>query len=66
MAPSDFCLSGKVKNQPIGRSIQDEKELLHDVMEILGLTLNTELQDAFRNWMKRLEGVVETDGEYIS
>jgi transposase len=35
IAPSDFYLFGKVKDQLIGIFVQDEKELLHEVIEIL-------------------------------
>jgi hypothetical protein len=66
MAPSDFYLFGKVKNQLIGRSVQDEKELLHEVIEIVSSISTSELQGVIRNWMKRLEGVIESHGEYIS
>jgi hypothetical protein len=66
IAPSDFYLFGKVNDQLIGTSIQDAKELLHEVVEILGSISTFELQDVFRNWIKRLEGVIETHGQYIS
>jgi histone-lysine N-methyltransferase SETMAR len=66
IAPSTFYLFRKAKNQLIARSIQDEKELLHEVMEILGSIPTSEFQDVFRNWIKRLEGVIETHGECIS
>jgi hypothetical protein len=65
MAPSNFYLFGKVKNQLIGRSIQDEKELLHGVMDILGSISNSELQNVFCSWMKRPEGIIETHGERV-
>jgi hypothetical protein len=65
-APSDICLFGKVKSQLTGRSNQDEKELLHEMMTILGSVSTSELQDVFRNWMKRLEGAIETHGECVS
>jgi hypothetical protein len=35
-------------------------------MEIVGSISPSELQDVFRNWIKRIEGVTETHGEYIS
>jgi hypothetical protein len=35
-------------------------------MEILGLIPTSELQDVFRNWMKRLERVIEANDEYLS
>jgi hypothetical protein len=65
-APWNFCLFRKVKNQLIGRSTPDEKELLQDMMEILGSISTPELQDVFRNRMQRLEDVIETHGEYVS
>jgi hypothetical protein len=48
------------------RSIQCEKEFLREVMEVLGSISTSELQDVFRNWMKRPEGVIEAHGEYGS
>jgi hypothetical protein len=35
-------------------------------MEILGSISTSELQDLFRNWMERLQDIVETYGEYVS
>jgi hypothetical protein len=64
--PSNFYFFGKVKNQLIGRSTQDEKDLLPEVMEILGYISISELQDVFRNWMKRPESAIKTRGEYVS
>jgi hypothetical protein len=49
-----------------GRSIQDEEELLHEGMEILNSISTSKLQDVFHNWIKKLEGVIETHGEYAS
>jgi histone-lysine N-methyltransferase SETMAR len=66
LAPSDFYLFGKVKDQLIGESIQDEKEFLHEVVELLGSISTFELQNVFRNWIKRLEGVIEIHGQYVS
>jgi hypothetical protein len=62
-APVEFYLFGKFKNQLIGRSIEDEMELWHEVMEILGSISTSELQAVFRNWMKRLKRVIETQSE---
>jgi hypothetical protein len=47
----------------IGRSIQDEKELLHEMMEMLGSVSISELQNVFCNWMKKPEGVIEANGD---
>jgi hypothetical protein len=32
----------------------------------LGSISTFELQEVFRNWMKRLESVIEAHGEYVS
>jgi histone-lysine N-methyltransferase SETMAR len=66
IAPSNFYLFRKVKNQLIGRSIQDEKEFSHEVMENMDSISTSELQEVFRNWMKKVESVIETDGEHLS
>jgi hypothetical protein len=47
----------------IGKSIQDERELLHEVTEILGSISTSELQDVFHNWVKKFEDMIETHGE---
>jgi hypothetical protein len=49
IASSDFSLFGNVKNQLIGRSIQDEKVLLHEVMEILGQSQPLDCRTCFAN-----------------
>jgi hypothetical protein len=49
IAPSDFYLFGKVKNDFIGKFVHDEQELVHEVVEILSAIPTTELQDVFRN-----------------
>jgi hypothetical protein len=66
IAPSDFSLFGKVKNKLIRKSIQDEHELFLEVTEILSAIPTTELRDVFRNWIQRLEQVINTHGEYVS
>jgi hypothetical protein len=66
IAPSDFYLFGKVKNELIGKSIHDEHELFLEVNEILSAIPTTELRDVFRNWIRRLEQVIDTNGEYVS
>jgi hypothetical protein len=65
ITPSDCYLFGKGKKQLIDRSIQ-HKKLLHEMMEMLDSISTSELQDMFRNWIKRLAGVIETHGEHIS
>jgi hypothetical protein len=49
MALSSFYFVGKVKNDLIGKCIQDEQELLHKVAELLNAIPTTELRDVFRN-----------------
>jgi hypothetical protein len=66
IAPSDFELVGKVKNKLIGTSIQDEHELFLEVTDILSAIPTTELRDVFRNWIRRLEQVLDIHGESVS
>jgi histone-lysine N-methyltransferase SETMAR len=49
IAPPDFYLFRKVKNELIGKSVQDEHELFLEVSEILRAIPTTELRDVFRN-----------------
>jgi hypothetical protein len=66
IAPSDFYLFGKVKNELIGKSNHDEHELFLEVTELLSAIPTTELRDVFRNWIRPLEQVIDTNGEYVS
>jgi hypothetical protein len=66
IAPSDFYLFGKVKNELISKSVHDEHELFLEVTEILSALPTTELRDVFRNWIRRLEQGIDTNSEYLS
>jgi hypothetical protein len=65
-APSDFSFCCTVKNKLIGKSIQDEHELLLEVSEVVSAIPTTELRDVFRNWIRRLEHVIDVHAESLS
>jgi hypothetical protein len=65
-APSDFYPFETVKIDLIGQSIQDEKELFYEVMKIISAISISELQEVSHNWMRRLERVIEIDGDRVS
>jgi hypothetical protein len=66
IAPSDFHLFAKVKNRLIGKFIQDEYEFFLEVAENLSAFPTAELRDVSRNWIPRLEQVIDTHGEHVS
>jgi hypothetical protein len=66
ISPSDFYLFGKVKGALVGREIPDEVELLDAVIEILSGISHDELQAVFRNWIERVQEVIDADGGYVS
>jgi hypothetical protein len=63
---SDFSLFGKVKNALIGQEISDEIDLLELVTEILSGISHNELQAVFRNWVERVQAVIDANEDYLS
>jgi hypothetical protein len=66
ISPSDFYLFGKAKNALIGREISDAIDLLEVVTEILSGISHDELQVVFRSWVKRLQALIDANGDYLS
>jgi len=65
IAPSDFFLFGWLKEQLTHHQIADEDGLFEAVDEILG-TLSVEtIRSVFHEWIRRLERVIEAEGDYI-
>jgi hypothetical protein len=65
LAPSDFFLSGDVKQLLAGRQFPDGEALVGAINEILAVLENARLERVFLEWMERLCRYVETLGEYI-
>jgi hypothetical protein len=66
ISPSDFYLFGKMKNTLIGGEIFDEIDLLEVVTEILSGISHHELRAVFRNWVERVQAVIDANGDYLS
>jgi hypothetical protein len=66
ISPSDSYIFGKVKTVLIGREILDEIDLLEAVTEILNGISDGELQRVFRNWIERVEMVINTRGDSMA
>jgi hypothetical protein len=64
--PSDFDLFRKVERALIGREIPDEIDFLEAVSESLNGISDAELQRVFRNWIERLEKVIDAGGDYLT
>jgi transposase len=62
ISPSDFYLFGKMKNALIGREISDEIDLLEVVTEILSGISHDEWRAVFRNWVERVQTVIDAWG----
>jgi hypothetical protein len=65
LAPSDFYLLGHVKGLLRGGSFEAGERLLSAVESILESLEKSILTKVFLEWMKRLEGCIETDGDDV-
>jgi hypothetical protein len=50
----------------IGQQIPDEIGLIDAVIEILDGISSDELQAVFRNWIERVQSVIDADMSYVS
>jgi transposase len=65
IAPSDFFLFGYMKSRLRGLLLSNHTELLHQAWSVMrSISMSTRLR-VFREWMGRLEQVIESGGEYI-
>jgi hypothetical protein len=65
LAPSDFCLFGKLKMALIGAIFANNDKLLQGVMEVLNGISREELEVVFEQWLLRLERCIQQNGEYV-
>jgi histone-lysine N-methyltransferase SETMAR len=66
ISPSDFYRFGKVTNALIGQEIPDESAFLESMTEILGGISGNALRAVFGNWIRRVQGVIDANGGYLS
>lgn len=64
LAPSDFYLFGRLKNNLLGQIFGTEDELKTAVLDDLHKITGMELRRVFNNWILRLEQCVLNAGEY--
>jgi hypothetical protein len=64
--PSDFYRFGEAKGALIGQPIPDEVGLLDAMIQMLESISSDELQSVFRNWIERVQSVIDADGGYLS
>jgi histone-lysine N-methyltransferase SETMAR len=65
VAPTNFFLLGYVKDQLQGRTFEDGESLLDAVEEIVTSIPQETLQKVYQEWLRRLEAVIASDGDYI-
>ena len=66
LEPCDFFLFGYIKTKLIGTEFKTKEEALEKINSILmGISRKTRI-DTFREWMRRLEEVIKSGGEYCS
>jgi hypothetical protein len=64
LSPCDFWLFGMLKHQIKDRSFRATEEILSAIRDLWNEVTSDQLQSAFFNWMRRLEYVIEHEGEY--
>lgn len=65
IAPSDFFLFGYTKDKLQGCSFNTREELLDAIRQIWAEIPKATLREVFLEWEKRLQKVIDTDGNYI-
>ena len=65
IAPSDFWLFGFIDEKRKGTIASNEEELIIQTREILSKIDSTLLGTVFKEWIRRLNMVIEMNGEYL-
>jgi hypothetical protein len=65
IAPSDFYLFGNIKTKLAKCHGTTREELFRNVQAILSSIPDSELFNVFKEWMRRLQQVIDSGGEYI-
>jgi len=66
LAPSDLYLFGMLKGRIRGRRFTSSDEIVAEIREICERISKIELQRVYNTWVRRLEWVVENNGEYYT
>ena len=66
LAPSGFFLFGYLKGRLRGKRSRDGDELLSCLRQEMEMIDQTILAHTFSEWERRLENVIESNGEYIT
>ena len=66
LSPCDFLFFGYCKNKLKGMKINDISALLEKVLHSFSEVTFEELQLAFKDWMKRLNTVIEINGDVLN
>lgn len=64
IAPSDFFLFGYLKNKLQGEHFDSVDSLYESVIEIFNEIPKTTLQATFQEWERRLDEIIQNNGEY--
>ena len=65
LAPSDFYLFGKVKDELKGSEFECEEELFESIENILKRIPKEELESVMKEWENRLRACISCGGDYI-
>jgi hypothetical protein len=65
LAPSDFCLFGKLKPTLIGSVFENEQEIWDGIMKVLERITPDELESVFEEWVARLYVCIHRGGDYV-
>jgi hypothetical protein len=66
LALLDFCLFGYVKKLLAGQEFSDGEAVRGAISAILGGIEKVTSEGVFLEWMERLRGYINTDGEYVN
>mgnify|MGYP001073832873 CR=1 FL=1 len=66
ISPCDFWLFARCKNLLEEKVILNDEQLINEIQNIFDTLTFEELQSVFNEWIRRLEWVIENNGEYIN
>jgi histone-lysine N-methyltransferase SETMAR len=65
IAPSDFFLFGYTKDKLKGLTFASENDLFEEIKNILSKISIDTLHSVFHEWLRRLQKVIDSGGDYI-
>jgi hypothetical protein len=66
IAPSDFYLFGKLKEQMAGSEFESTEDLLATIRSLTNAISRDELESVFQEWERRLEKRIQVGEDYVS